>query len=74
MATNTAINELLTPGETARILNVHLNTLRRWSDQGLIQTYRIGPRGDRRFSKLEITYFLNELHKNKGDARKVKVS
>ena len=74
MAINTAISALLTPGETARILNVHLNTLRRWSDEGLIQTYRIGPRGDRRFSKLEINYFLNELHKNKGDARKVKVS
>ena len=43
-------NQLLTPGEAARILNVNVNTVRRWCDRGIIEHTRIGVRGDRRIS------------------------
>ena len=49
---------LLTTKELARLLNIHINTVRRWSDRGFIKTYRIGTRGDRRFDKQDILHFL----------------
>lgn len=52
-------NEMLTPTEVARLLHIHINTVRRWSDQGILRPYRIGPRGDRRFDKDHITSFLH---------------
>jgi len=36
---------MLTTSEVARLLNVHINTVRRWSNQGILKTYRIGSRG-----------------------------
>ena len=33
----------------ATFLGVHPNTIRRWSNKGLIQCFRFGPRNDRRF-------------------------
>jgi excisionase family DNA binding protein len=50
---------LLTTSEVADMLYVHINTIRRWSDQGLLKHYRIGPRGDRRFAQIDIQNFLN---------------
>jgi hypothetical protein len=40
---------MLTATELASKLMVSASTVRRWSDLGLIKSYRIGPRGDRRF-------------------------
>ena len=40
---------MLRLGEAARILGVHPNTLRNWSNNGRIHTYRLGSRRDRRF-------------------------
>ncbi|MCX6659385.1 MAG: helix-turn-helix domain-containing protein [Candidatus Bathyarchaeota archaeon] len=40
---------MLTVREISRLLHIHPNTVRRWSEQGIIKSYRIGPRGDRRF-------------------------
>jgi excisionase family DNA binding protein len=37
---------------------VHVNTVRRWNDRGILKAYRIGPRGDRRFNKADIDMFL----------------
>lgn len=48
----------LTTAEAARILYVHPNTLRRWNDKGYINSFRIGPRQDRRFSRKEIDNFM----------------
>ncbi len=53
-------NTMLNVEEIARILNVHINTVRRWSNNGIIKTYRIGPRGDRRFRKEDVALFLEE--------------
>ena len=58
---------LVTIRELAHLLGVHANTLRRWSNQGIIKTHRIGTRGDRRFSPEDITHFLYELNENNGD-------
>ena len=52
-------DNMLTTGDVARILNIHVNTLRRWSKRGIIKSYRIGPRADRRFGRDEVASFLN---------------
>ena len=45
--------------EVASILNVHPNTVRQWGDKGLIKSYHVGPRGDRRFRPEDIDNFLS---------------
>ena len=55
---NGQMNGMLTIQEVARLLHVHSNTLRRWTDQGLIKAYRIGPRGDRRFRAEDVEVLL----------------
>ncbi|MFP3880152.1 MAG: MerR family transcriptional regulator [Dehalococcoidia bacterium] len=55
------MDDMLTVREVARLLHVHPNTLRRWSNKGRIRAYRINPRGDRRFKREEIANFLAEL-------------
>ena len=61
---------MLTTSEVAHLLNVHINTVRRWSNQGIIKAYRIGPRGDRRFRKKDITGFLTELKPSRQNGSK----
>jgi excisionase family DNA binding protein len=56
---NGQIEPMLTTSEVARILNVHINTVRRWSNQGTLKSYRIGSRGDRRFRKEDIDLLFN---------------
>jgi excisionase family DNA binding protein len=51
---NNQLEPMLTTSEVARILNVHINTVRRWSNQGALKSYRIGSRGDRRFRKGDV--------------------
>ena len=55
------IDAMLTTSNVARLLNLHVNTVRRWSNQGILKAYRIGSRGDRRFRWEDITGFLSEL-------------
>jgi excisionase family DNA binding protein len=62
MANGEHISDMLTVREVARLLHVHPNTLRRWSNNGRIKAYRITPRGDRRFKREEIAQFLAELN------------
>jgi excisionase family DNA binding protein len=51
---------MLTVREVSQLLHVHSNTLRRWTEQGIIKAYRIGPRGDRRFKAEDIASLLLE--------------
>ena len=60
MANNNHIDPMLTTSDVARLLNVHINTVRRWSNQGVIKAYRIGSRGDRRFRQEDVSSFLLE--------------
>ena len=63
MPNHEGIDPMLTTSEVARLLNVHINTVRRWSNQGVLRTYRIGARGDRRFNREDITNFLSQKSK-----------
>ncbi|MDD5083012.1 MAG: helix-turn-helix domain-containing protein [Dehalococcoidales bacterium] len=54
------IDSMLTASDVARLLNVHINTVRRWSNQGILKAYRVGSRGDRRFRHEDISSFLSQ--------------
>ena len=54
------INPMLTTSEVAQLLNVHINTIRRWSNGGILRAYRIGARGDRRFERTDVLDLLFE--------------
>ena len=49
---------LVPVGEASQILSVHPNPLRKWSDSGLIPSYRIGQRRDRRFAVSDLLAFM----------------
>jgi len=51
---------LLKVDDVARLLRLHPNTVRRWSNQGILKSCRINPRGDRRFKREDVDVFLNE--------------
>jgi excisionase family DNA binding protein len=53
----------LSTGDVALLLNIHTNTVRRWSRSGILKTYRVGPRGDRRFLQKDVRMLF---HKSKG--------
>jgi excisionase family DNA binding protein len=56
---------MLKTSEACRILCIHSNTLRRWSEQGIITAYRIGPRGDRRFRREDVAALLIKTTQHK---------
>ncbi len=64
MANYRKIDPMLTTSDVAHLLSVHINTVRRWSNQGILRAYRIGSRGDRRFRQEDIAVFLSEQIKD----------
>ncbi len=66
MVNSNEIRPMLTVREVARLLHIHSNTVRRWSDQGIIKAYRITRRGDRRFRRRDITHFLRKFNSDEG--------
>lgn len=66
MVIQSEISEFMTPREAAQMLHIHINTLRRWGNMGILKQYRIGLRGDRRFVRGDITRFLKQLQENNG--------
>lgn len=63
MVKNKNINPMLTTSDVARLISVHTNTVRRWNRQGILKSYRINSRGDRRFQKEDIYDFLRQKTK-----------
>jgi excisionase family DNA binding protein len=59
MATDDQTYNMLTIREVSMLLHVHPNTLRRWADKGIIRSFCITPRGDRRFMSKDINHFLD---------------
>lgn len=49
----------LTVTKAARVLGVHPNTVRAWSDAGRLRYYRINERGDRRYRLTDLQRFLS---------------
>ena len=58
-----APSPMLTISEACRLLNIHSNTLSRWSARGLIKEYRIGPGGHRRFKAEDVAALIMEQPK-----------
>ena len=58
---------IMTVSEVAQLLSVHVNTLRRWSNRGIMTTHRIGPRGDRRYTREDVVRFLAGPEANRGE-------
>lgn len=50
----------LSTGDVALLLNIHTNTVRRWSRNGILKTYRVGPRGDRRFMQKDVRLLFHK--------------
>ncbi len=48
----------LSVAKAARVLGVHPNTIRAWSDQNRLRYYRINARGDRRYRLSDLQRFL----------------
>lgn len=51
---------MLTTGDVAQLLGLHVNTVRRWRSEGILKSYRINPRGDRRFRREDVDDFLKK--------------
>jgi diguanylate cyclase (GGDEF)-like protein/excisionase family DNA binding protein len=52
------IDATLSVTKAARLLGVHPNTVRAWSDAGRLRYYRINPRGDRRYRLTDLQRFM----------------
>lgn len=69
MVSDNQIQPMLPVRDVARLLNMHGNTVRRWSDRGILTAYRINERGDRRYRQEDIARILLELKANKGSPK-----
>ncbi|UCC59305.1 MAG: helix-turn-helix domain-containing protein [Dehalococcoidia bacterium] len=54
---------MLTISEACQLLNIHSNTLRRWSARGLIKEYRVGLGGHRRFKAEDVAALIMDQPK-----------
>ena len=55
-------DQMFTVKEVSALLHIHPNTLRRWADKGIIKSFCITPRGDRRFMSRDIDQFLSVMN------------
>jgi hypothetical protein len=54
-------DELLPIGETAKLLGVSIQTLRRWDAKGILKSFRATASGNRFYKEQDIKVFLNDL-------------
>lgn len=57
---NSQLPKLLTIRQAAEILNVHVETLRRWDKSGKLKAVRFNDRGDRRYDPSNIEKILKK--------------
>jgi len=75
MVTNCKFNDiapLLSVNEVAIMFHIHPNTLRRWSDQGIIRSFRLNSRGDRRYRRFDVYHFLLKLRTQRAVTKKAR--
>ena len=58
---------MLGVNDVASILNIHPGTVRRWEKEGLLRSYKIGPRHSIRFDHGDILNFLKNSRKGEID-------
>ncbi|NQT47806.1 MAG: helix-turn-helix domain-containing protein, partial [Chloroflexi bacterium] len=56
---------MLRISDVALLLGLHPNTVRLWSNRGMLKSYRIGSRGDRRFRWEDVDNLLKEGEREK---------
>ncbi len=54
-------DKLIPIGETARLLGVSVQTLRRWDNNGILKSFRAGASGKRFYKQQDVKVFLNDL-------------
>ncbi len=59
-ANEETLEMMLTIRQVADFLHVSISTIRRWSASGMLRSYRLGPRGDRRYLPDDVLRFLGE--------------
>jgi len=59
MDKNNTLPKLLTIRQAAEVLNVHVETLRRWDKRGKLKAIIVNERGDRRYDPRDIEAILN---------------
>lgn len=55
-----SLETMLSTSKAAELLKVHVNTVRRWGNSGVLPEYRVGSRGDRRFSRQDVEKLLSK--------------
>lgn len=53
-------SRIMTTSEVAYFLRVHPNTVRHWTNTGLLPSFRLGTRRDRRFKREDVDHFLRQ--------------
>ena len=60
MTSEAPLETMLTIRQVADFLHISISTARRWSRSGMLRSYRIGSRGDRRYLRDDVLSFLDE--------------
>lgn len=58
---NDNFEKLLSIGETAKLLGVSIQTLRRWDSKGILKPFRAGASGKRFYKQQDVKVFINDL-------------
>lgn len=56
----TTLPKLLTIRQAAEVLNVHVETLRRWDKSGKLKAIRVNDRGDRRYKPEDLEKIIKK--------------
>jgi DNA-binding transcriptional MerR regulator len=59
------MSQLLTTAEAAFILSVHENTVRRWTERGLLTAHQGVPASDLRYTGEEVVRLFHQLRQSK---------